>query len=185
MVKPYSSPKFIKLCSIIILLMISRGDLHASLPKTRNLRDTTKISSAAVPKINDTRKEKPAFLKNKLKLGFAPFKPEAIKINKQAHSSLPGPKPQAFQEKVLTDVKIYPNPVGEQLNLNYFVSKDVNMTIKVMDFLGNEVTTLLSQRVRSGEQNNSFNVGAKLKSGMYFVRFVAANETVVKRISVL
>lgn len=185
MVKRYSPPNFLKLCSVIILLMISKGDLHAYLPKTRNLRDTTKTQPSPVPKINDTRKEKPTFLKNKLKLGFAPFKPEAIKINKQAQSSLPVNKPQAFEEKVLTDVKIYPNPVGEYLNLNYFLNKDVNMTIKVMDFLGNEVTTLLSQRVRSGEQNNSFNIGTKLKSGMYFVRFVAANETVVKRISVL
>ena len=54
-----------------------------------------------------------------------------------------------------------------------------------MDVLGNEITTLLSQKLMAGEQNSSFNVASRLSSGFYFLRFVVGDEVVVKRISVL
>lgn len=175
----------LRFCVLITVLLCAVGEVYASTPTLQRRADTIKVSTNSNTKISDTRKEKPVFLRNKLKLNFAPFKPQVLKVNKQAHPATTSHKPIQSEEKVLTDVKIYPNPVGEHLNLNYSVSKEVNMTIKVMDFLGNEVTTLLSQRVRVGEQTNTFNIRAKLNSGMYFIRFIAGNETIVKRISVL
>jgi hypothetical protein len=55
-----------------------------------------------------------------------------------------------------------------------------------MDILGNEITTLLSQRLSAGEQSNSFPISSSLSSGYYFIRFmVAGGQPVIKRISVL
>lgn len=87
--------------------------------------------------------------------------------------------------KPLDNVKIYPNPVSDQLNLSYTLSKENLVTIKVLDVLGNEVATLLSQKLAAGEQSNSFNLNSKLSSGLYFVRVIAGSESVIKRISVL
>ena len=54
-----------------------------------------------------------------------------------------------------------------------------------MDALGNEITTLLSQRLSSGEQSQGFMINGKLNSGYYFIRIMAGSETIVKRIQVL
>ncbi|MEH6308178.1 T9SS type A sorting domain-containing protein [Olivibacter sp. CPCC 100613] len=88
-------------------------------------------------------------------------------------------------EKVLSNVKVFPNQISDQLSLSFKLNKDSNVSIKVMDALGNEVTTLLSQRLSAGEQNNTFNLGNKLNQGFYFIRVVAGAETIVKRIEVL
>lgn len=146
-------------------------------------RDSSQVSFKAALKITDTRKEKPVFLKSGIKLNVEPFKPSAIKVNTPPNKNVSQNKRQ--EDKILSNVKVYPNPVSDELNVTYFVSKDVTMTIKIMDFLGNEVATLLSQRIEGGEQTNTFNISSKLNSGMYFIRFIAGNETVIKRISVL
>lgn len=159
---------------ILTLLVLSCGNVFAFDIKPKISRDSSKVQSKPNLKITDTRKEKPA---SKLKVNLVPFKPTSIKMaNKTVNSP---------DEKILSNVKVYPNPVSDQINVNYFVSREVNVTIKIMDFLGNEVSTLFSQRMIVGEQNSTFNISSKLNSGLYFIRFIAGNETVIKRISVL
>ncbi|GAA4796614.1 hypothetical protein GCM10023231_26380 [Olivibacter ginsenosidimutans] len=110
-----------------------------------------------------------------LHFGFKPFSP-LMGIQKVSGNE---------NEKLLSNVKVFPNQVSDQLNLSFKLSKDSNVSIKVMDALGNEVTTLLSQRLSSGDQSNTFNIGNKLNQGFYFIRVVAGTETIVKRIEVL
>ncbi len=142
--------------------------------------DSIRASASRIGgKITDTRKEKPAFLKTKLKVSMVPFKPSVIKPSTTSTNKINLP-----DGKVLSNVKVYPNPISDQLNVNYTLSKEVTMTIKIMDFLGNEVSTLLSRKVPAGEQNATFNIGDSLNSGLYFIRFIAGNETVIKRISI-
>ena len=151
-----------------------------------NFADTIKTSKV---KITDTRKNKPAYLKNGVKVNFVPFKPQVDKIF--GNTSAVPPRiseieaKEGDENKILNNVKVYPNPVSDQLNLTYLVNKDSNVTIMIMDVLGNEVATLYSERVQSGQQNHSFNIASKLASGFYFVRLNVGTETVVKRISVL
>lgn len=139
--------------------------------------DTTKTSK---PKITDTRPNKPSLLQNGVGIKVVPFKPNPSKSLSSSNSNLKNVQP----EKVLNNVKVYPNPVADQLNLSYQVSKESNVTIKIMDVLGNEVATLLSQRQTAGEKNPSFDISSRLNAGFYFVRLIVGNETVVKRISV-
>lgn len=141
--------------------------------KADTIRPVVKKSAT---KITDTRADKPLLLKNGVKANFVPFKP--VQDPSQKSIDFDG-------DKIINNVKVYPNPVSDQLNLTYHVSKDSNVTIKVMDVLGNEVTTLLSQRMSAGEQSNSFSIASRLNSGFYFIRFIVGNETIVKRISVL
>ncbi|WP_411274073.1 T9SS type A sorting domain-containing protein [Daejeonella sp.] len=146
--------------------------------------DTSKIIKATIStKITDTRLNRPAFLKNGVIVNFVPFKPGTEKLFSGSPTSRISK--QGDNDKVLNNVKVYPNPVSDQLNLSYSINKDSNVTIKIMDVLGNEVTTLLTERLSAGDQANSFDIASRLTSGFYFIRVSVAGEIITKRISVL
>jgi len=88
-------------------------------------------------------------------------------------------------DKLLYDVEISPNPVTDQLNLRYMLSRNSNVSIKIMDVLGNDILTVFQQRVDLGEQKFTYSLNNKITRGFYFVRIVAGTESVIKRISVL
>lgn len=179
MVKLYPSTFFGFL--MILTLSVMAKPMPAFFSKNPALLlDTTKIQTVTKTKITDTRKDKPLVLKNGLKVNIEPFKPAPIKISTAAKT---GKKTDGG--KLLSNVKVYPNPVASEINVSYHLNKEVNVTIKIMDFLGNEITTLLSHKISAGDQDHTFNISSKLNSGLYFIRFVAGNETIVKRISVL
>jgi|SRR5690606_19353533 len=171
-----------KIYSLLLLVFLMNGAGNAADPHELRSSDTTKNQPVEAPaggkaKITDTRKNKPQFLKTGISISLKPFKPLILKSS--------GQKPFQEEEKVLSNVKIYPNPVHDQLNLSYRVNKDSNVTIQIMDVLGNEIATLLSQKLSTGEQLNSFDISSRLNSGFYFLRISAGGETVIKRISVL
>ncbi len=87
--------------------------------------------------------------------------------------------------KVLTILKIYPNPVVDQLNINLRIDKETNLSIKITDLLGNEIATLVNEKVAHGELTKTFNMPSKINAGIYFLRIVAGGEPIIKRISVL
>lgn len=120
---------------------------------------------------------KNAYSKNGLHLTLPPLKPAATstaKINVIR-----------TDDKLLADVQVYPNPITDEINVKYVLTRNAIVTVKVMDVLGNDVITLLSQRIASGEQSFNYPINNKLSRGFYFVRVVAGTETVIKRISVL
>jgi|SRR5690606_29229636 len=88
-------------------------------------------------------------------------------------------------DKLLSSVKVFPNPIVDQISLSYRLDKQSAVVIKVMDALGNEVMTLLNQELDAGPQSHVFDTNNKLTNGFYFIRVSAGTETVVKRISVL
>lgn len=88
-------------------------------------------------------------------------------------------------DKLLTDVQVYPNPVTDQINVKYILARNAIVTVKVMDVLGNDVVTLVSQRIGTGEQSFTYPINNKLSRGFYFLRVTAGTESVIKRISVL
>jgi len=125
-------------------------------------------------------KGKPSYLKSGLPFALPPIKPGAI-------SSVKFPVAKA-DDKLLSDVEVFPNPVTatDLLNLKYTVSRNTNVSIKIMDVLGNDIVTVYQSRtVDVGEQKFSYPLNNKLSRGFYFVRVVAGTESVIKRISVL
>ncbi|RNL51341.1 T9SS type A sorting domain-containing protein [Pedobacter jejuensis] len=90
------------------------------------------------------------------------------------------------KDKLLSIVKIYPNPVEDQLNIILSIGRDgTQTTIKIIDLLGNEVVTLSNERLNAGEQTKTFIIPSRLNAGIYFLRVMAGSESQVKRISVL
>ncbi|MHB1178029.1 MAG: T9SS type A sorting domain-containing protein [Daejeonella sp.] len=168
--------------SISGMLMPGFSDVYAN--SQGAVADTSKVIKATIStKITDTRLNKPAYLKNGVMIDFVPFKPAKAKVFADA----PPPKipRSSVSDKILNNVKVYPNPVSDQLNLSYYINKDSNVTIKIMDVLGNEVTTLFTERLSAGDQANSFNIASRINSGFYFIRVSVGSEIITKRISVL
>ncbi len=83
-------------------------------------------------------KSKPSYLKSGLPFALPPVKPGAI-------SSVKFPVAKA-DDKLLSDVEVFPNPVTDQLNLKYVVSRNTNVSIKIMDVLGNDIATVFPSR---------------------------------------
>ncbi|MBD1434026.1 T9SS type A sorting domain-containing protein [Sphingobacterium sp. DN00404] len=94
------------------------------------------------------------------------------------------PNSDQESEKLINNVKVFYNPVAEQITLNFTLSQQNTVVIKVMDALGNEVLNLMNGRLDAGLQSLSFDTDGKLTAGFYFVRVSSGTETVVKRISV-
>jgi len=127
-------------------------------------------------RINNTPQIKTNIKPYRQSFGFIPYNTFLIGSSKPAIVK---------QEKILTVVRVYPNPVDDQINITLKLERETILTIKIMDLLGNEVITLSNERYPSGESTKSFNIPNRLNSGIYFLRVVAGVETSVKRISVL
>src|ERR1700760_4100731 len=72
-------------------------------------------------------------LKPGLHLVLPPIKPAVISTTKVSVY-----KPD---DKLLSNVQVYPNPVTDQINLKYELSRPSNVSIKVLDVLGNDIVT--------------------------------------------
>lgn len=156
---------YICLCTIVIALAVP-ANIARSLAAPPQQRDT-------VYNLFPKKKTK----KNVLSFTLPPVKAGAI-----SNIKLNVPKPD---DKLLSGVEVYPNPITDQINLRYSISKNTNVTIKMVDVLGNDVLTLFSRRVDPGEQIGSFPIGKTMNKGFYFIRVIAGTESVIKRISIL
>ncbi len=135
-------------------------------------------SSKVVLKLRDNRPNRPVF--QSFNTDFESFL-KVYAIKKTSHTDLK----ISEADKPLDNVKIYPNPVSSQINISYSLKKDNQVTIKILDVLGNEVATLFNQRMLAGEQSNSFTLNSRISSGLYFIRIVAGGDAIIKRISVI
>jgi Secretion system C-terminal sorting domain len=78
----------------------------------------------------------------------------------------------------------YPNPFNPTTEIAYTISRSSFVTIKVYDFLGREVTTLVNLEKPVGSYEVEFN-GSNLASGIYFYRIQAGNYSTVKKMILL
>lgn len=135
----------------------------------------TGIRSKKINKVPQIKANVPTY-KPKYNFGYVQYN-DLVSSNKSANNLKP--------EKILTVVKVYPNPVDDQINLMLRMDRESNLSVKIMDLLGNEIVTLSNERVPAGEQTKSYTIPNRLNSGIYFLKIMSGTETVVKRISVL
>ncbi len=183
--------KYFKTTLVIIFITANFALITSSLAKSiYPLADTT-INSTL--KIKDSRPNRPIF-KSYTPADFDSFmfRMTSLKIGAKNNLNQSTLKTEKILSSVgleltnpIDNVKIYPNPVSDQLNLSYSLKKQSLVTIKIMDVLGNEVAVLMSQKMDAGNQSNKFFIESKLNSGFYFVRIVAGSDSIIKRISVL
>jgi hypothetical protein len=148
-----------------------------------NFAFTLGSGNAAVRDTVFPRKAKPNQKNSYLKNGLQPGAMPPVKTSPYiiARPSIP-----VSTDKLLTNVQIYPNTITDQINLKYMVSRNSNVTIKIMDILGNNVATLFSDRVESGEKKFTYYLTSnRPTSGFYFLRVMVGTESVIKRITIL
>lgn len=89
-----------------------------------------------------------------------------------------------LQKSFLNTLSVYPNPIEDKINVNFLVKKDSQVSIRLMDVLGNEIATILNEKYTSGEYRQSFNVPTKVTKGLYFVKVSVGSDVGIKRISI-
>ena len=78
----------------------------------------------------------------------------------------------------------YPNPFNPTTKISYFVPKESFVSLKVFDFLGREVKTLVNEMKSTGSYELSFDA-SNLPSGTYFYTLMTDNYTATKKMIIL
>jgi spore coat protein A len=68
----------------------------------------------------------------------------------------------------------YPNPFNPSTTINFSVPENSQVTLKIFDVLGSEVSTLINQVVPAGNHEVQFDATG-LPSGVYFYNLTAGN----------
>jgi hypothetical protein len=74
----------------------------------------------------------------------------------------------------------FPNPFNPQTKFKFSIKRTSFAELKIFDILGREVKTLVSENLKAGEYEISFNA-AGLPSGVYFYRLSAADFSQTKK----
>jgi len=94
----------------------------------------------------------------------------------------------AIEEAILEEngVNVYPNPVGDKLNIDYMLYDDGIFSISIYDLTGRLVFNSENGENRVGiysfKWNRSGNNGNKLTSGIYFLKLQTKNNTYSKKL---
>jgi hypothetical protein len=83
-----------------------------------------------------------------------------------------------------TMMKIQPNPVADELKINYRLSSDSYTEIKIVDLLGREIITLKDGMINKGNYSESFTID-KLPNGQYMILMVTSDKTIIKMLEVI
>ncbi len=75
----------------------------------------------------------------------------------------------------------YPNPFNPSTTINYQLPANSQVTLKVYDVLGREVTTLVNERESAGSYSIKFD-GSSLPSGVYFYRLQTSSFMQTKKL---
>ncbi len=75
----------------------------------------------------------------------------------------------------------YPNPFNPSTNIKYSIPADGNVTLKVYDVLGNEVSTLVNEFQQAGTFDVTF-TGSSLASGVYYYQLTTGDLTATKKL---
>ncbi|MFI5253426.1 MAG: T9SS type A sorting domain-containing protein [Bacteroidota bacterium] len=78
----------------------------------------------------------------------------------------------------------YPNPFNPTTTIRYDLPKDGFVSLKVIDLLGQEVTTLVSKQQNAGAYSVQFDA-RNVSSGLYFYRLSAGDFTTIKKMAVI
>lgn len=95
------------------------------------------------------------------------------------------PEPNAVQELVgLNNVQMFPNPVSDQLNVQFNLLENTSMQVSIFNVLGQQVSTVANQNFNQGSHRLDVNV-ANMNSGIYYLRFSNDGQLTTKKFTVV
>ncbi len=78
----------------------------------------------------------------------------------------------------------YPNPFNPSTSISYTLPKNGSVKLEVFDVTGRLVSTIVDQRQTAGYYSLSFD-GSNLASGIYFYRLKTANQTKIRKMTLI
>jgi endo-1,4-beta-xylanase len=76
----------------------------------------------------------------------------------------------------------YPNPFSSHTTIKFSISESANVSLKIYDMLGKEITTLVNEKLPAGAYSINWNAenadGSELTYGTYYYRLVAGNNVI-------
>jgi len=81
----------------------------------------------------------------------------------------------------LTEVSVFPNPIQEQLNVNYKLQEAMDMSIEVYNVMGELVTIALSNQNQSAGTHNLSVPFKEYAAGLYFVHIKTAKGNLIRK----
>ncbi|MFA6456711.1 MAG: choice-of-anchor D domain-containing protein [Bacteroidota bacterium] len=78
----------------------------------------------------------------------------------------------------------YPNPFNPSTSIRFTIAAEGFVLLKVYDILGNEVSTVINERMSVGEHRVAFNA-EHLASGVYVYRLTSGKFTSIKKMTVI
>ena len=86
-----------------------------------------------------------------------------------------------ISESASATLSIHPNPVTEQAAIAYYVPVSGQVTIALLNMLGQEIKTVVTAADQTnGNHNTTFNANG-LNPGIYYCKLTSGNQTVVKK----
>lgn len=107
------------------------------------------------------------------KRGFYKYRIKQIDLN-GAFTYLPEIEIHVILTEDFSLSQNYPNPFNPFTNINFTIGKPVNVTLKIFDILGNEITTLVNEERQAGDYKINFNAEG-ISSGIYYYQLKAGN----------
>jgi hypothetical protein len=78
----------------------------------------------------------------------------------------------------------YPNPFNPSTTIKFSIPQSSNVSLKIFNTLGQEVSTLINQNMESGLHTINFDA-SQLNSGIYFYRLEAGSYSEVKKMTLI
>ncbi|MBM4159359.1 MAG: T9SS type A sorting domain-containing protein [Ignavibacteria bacterium] len=78
----------------------------------------------------------------------------------------------------------YPNPFNPSTTIKFQISEFRNVSLKIYDVLGKEISTLVNEKLQPGTYQVTFD-GSGFPSGVYFCRLTAGNFSSVRKMVLL
>ena len=78
----------------------------------------------------------------------------------------------------------YPNPFNPSTTIRFSIPQSSNVTLKIFNTLGQEVSTLINQNMESGVHTINFDA-SQLNSGIYFYRLDADQFSQVRKMTLI
>ncbi len=79
-------------------------------------------------------------------------------------------------------LSVFPNPVNDQLNINYSLVKSGVVKIELLDVLGQAVNTFVEQKQTEGSYSYRFDTSTINGKGFYFLRTAVNGKVLVRKI---
>jgi hypothetical protein len=86
--------------------------------------------------------------------------------------------------ETVSDFSVYPNPVSNNMMINYSLSSSSNVMINIYDMLGNKVSSIANEKEVAGQHAITWNAKS-IPQGIYIMQVRVDDKVLNQKITVL